>query len=74
MKTYTGMTIPAWQKALEEFDPGAIAALVWVLKKRNGEDVRFSEIDFNLADFEVIADEEPAEDPTSGAMTPAESG
>lgn len=73
VKTYTGLTIPDWQKALEAFDPQAVAALVWILKKRAGEEVRFSELDFNLADFEVETDEDEP-DPTSGATTPAESG
>lgn len=74
VKTYTGMSIPEWQKALEQFDPSAVQALAWLLKKRNGEDVRFSDVDFNLAEFEVIADEGEAADPTSGVTTPAESG
>lgn len=74
VKTYTGMGVTDWNKALEEFDPNAIAALVWILKKRAGEDVRFSDLDFNLADLEILSDEGEVADPTSGATTPAESG
>lgn len=76
VKTYTGLSLQDWMKSLEDFDPPAVAALVWILRTRAGEEVRYSEIDFNLADFEIIPDEGDADaaDPTSGASTPAESG
>ena len=59
IKSYTGLKPPQWQAALTEGDPEALQALVWLLKKRNGEDVRFSDVDFNLADVSVEADEDP---------------
>lgn len=64
IKSYTNLTVTEWQKGLQEFDPMAVAALVWLLKKRAGEDVRFSDVDCNLASFAAIDDEAEA-DPTA---------
>jgi hypothetical protein len=62
VKTKAGMNAKEWHEALQEFDPLAVQALVYLLKRRAGEDVKLSDIDFNLADFEIVPDEEP--DPT----------
>lgn len=62
----TGMKVPQWQKALGEMDAYALGALVWLLRRRAGEtDLRFEDVDFNLADLEDVSEEEP--DPTAAA-------
>lgn len=44
----TGMTYGEWQTALNKGDVVAVAALLWVLKKRAGEIMPFSQLDFDV--------------------------
>src|SRR5699024_8785633 len=46
----TGMTIPRWQKALDDFNSDALAGLVLLLRRRNGEtELQFDDVDFDVA-------------------------
>lgn len=64
----TGLNMKRWQKSLAEMDTPALIALVWLLRRRNGErDLAFADVDFNLASLEVLDDEEPADPPVPAA-------
>jgi hypothetical protein len=63
LKTYTGMTLPKWSAGVDEMDPDAIQALIYLAKKRAGETLRFSDLDsLDFADIELepMDDEEEA--------------
>lgn len=54
MKTLTGLTPPRWSVALDEGDADAVAALIFMAKKRAGETLRFSDLDtLDYADIEM---------------------
>ncbi|HWU24077.1 MAG TPA: hypothetical protein VN088_21255 [Nocardioides sp.] len=68
LKTYTGFTPPRWLAALDEQDPDALAALIYMAKKRAGESLRFSDLDtLDYANFEL-----EVVDPDAGAPSGAE--
>ncbi|MEV7684465.1 hypothetical protein [Streptomyces bungoensis] len=72
LKLHTGFTPPRWLAALDEQDPDALAALIYMAKKRAGETLRFSDLDgLDYADFEMEAVEEP-EDDDEQAEVPAD--
>ncbi|MBY8342017.1 hypothetical protein LXH13_06130 [Streptomyces spinosirectus] len=67
LKTYTGFTPPRWLAALDESDPDAIAALIFMSKKRAGETLRFSDLDtLDYADIQLDF-VEPEPDPDEAA-------
>ena len=68
----TKMTITAWQQGLGEGNPYAMAALVFLLKRRAGEQVDWTTLDFNLSAIEVEGDdaEADASDPSSEPEQP----
>lgn len=54
LKTYTGFTPPRWFAAIDEQDPDALAFLVYLAKKREGEQLRYSDLDtLDYADFDM---------------------
>lgn len=60
----TGWTWMQWLKALLEDEsrpPRAMAFLLWLAKTRAGEQIKFSDLDFNVFSFEWV-DDEPADD------------
>jgi hypothetical protein len=76
LKVLTGFTPPRWMAALDEQDPDAMAALIYLAKKRAGESLRFSDLDtldYHDFDFEVVApeaDQEPSEQTSDGTGQP----
>ena len=59
----TGMTIPRWQKALDEFNSDALAGLVLLLRRRAGEtELQFEDVEFDVASL-TIDDDAPAAPP-----------
>jgi hypothetical protein len=73
IKGATGFTVNAWQQALGELDADAVAALVWLLRRRNGElGLAFDDVDFDLSSL-TVEDDGP-ESPTSGQPAPVNSG
>jgi len=63
LKTYTGFTPPRWLAALDEGDPDACAALIYLAKKRAGENLRFSDLDtLDYHDFDFEVTDPDAED------------
>lgn len=70
VKRATGMNPDEFNKGLAEDDPFAVAALVWVLRRRAGEpDLAFDDCDFNMSELSLVEDEP---DPTPAG--PASSG
>lgn len=67
----TGMTIPRWQKALDEFNSDALAGLVLLLRRRAGEtELLYEDVEFDVASIE-IHDDEPAPPHPPAAAEPA---
>src|SRR4051812_9442604 len=59
----TGMTPVKWEDAINEGDAEAITALIWVARKRNGEpNLRFEDVDGDLATFRPYLHDDPVED------------
>lgn len=70
VKRAIGMNPDEFNKGLGEDDPDAVAALVWILRRRAGEpDLAFDDCDFNLSELKFLPDEP---DPTPAG--PASSG
>lgn len=61
IKQATGLTLKGFAAAADDGDPDAIAALVWILHKREKINVAFDDVDIDFGDFEqVLTDEEKA--------------
>lgn len=63
VKRRTGMTIPEWQQGLQDDDPEAIKALVFLLKQKAGENPDWDTLDFDHGDLDYLSDgpvEQPA--------------
>ena len=70
----TGLRLFAWQAGLNTFDAEAIKGLVYLCKRRAGEQVDWDSLDFNLAGVEFIPDpDEVAEEPAPKEDGPLES-
>lgn len=67
LQKVTGLTVPAWAKALQEGDAYALTGLVWLLWRRNGREVAFDEVEFDIGQLDLQDDEEPGPDPTPPA-------
>jgi hypothetical protein len=61
VKRQTGMTVPEFQQGLVDDDPDAVKALVFLLKRRAGEDPDWETLDFDHADLEYLPDEQVEE-------------
>lgn len=49
-----GMTLRAWQAALNDWNAHAMKALVYMLRKRAGERPDWDTLDFDLAAIEMV--------------------
>ena len=54
LKKVSGLTPPRLWDGVNDFDPEAIKALVWLAGRREGAEVRYSELDFDLGDFTMV--------------------
>jgi len=55
----TGLTYSEFGQAIFKGSTTAYRALVWVLRKRNGEpDIRFKDVDFYIGQLEIDLDDE----------------
>lgn len=68
IKLYTGHGLVSWGKAIFDGDPQAVQALLWLIKKRNGETCEISSLNFDVmalinayADA-MVADKKPEDD------------
>jgi hypothetical protein len=64
LQKITGKTFMQVAEAMKDGDIEALSALVWLAMKRAGSDIRYSDLEFNLADVEI--DEEGDEPDDSG--------
>lgn len=64
LKAVSGLTVMAWHAGLKEGDPEALKALVWLAMTRAGEQVRYGDLDFDLAGLDIEDDQ--AEDAGGG--------
>jgi hypothetical protein len=73
VKRQIGMTIPEWQQGLDEQDPEAQKALVFLLMDRAGENPEWETLDFDHGDLDYEAAEDapagPKEDAGQGSST-----
>ena len=56
-----GYTIREFFTKISDLDPKALQALVWFLRFKRGEQIRFEDVDFNVLDLEA---EDVVPDPT----------
>jgi hypothetical protein len=58
LQKITGKTFMQVAEAMKDGDIEALSALVWLAMKRGGSDIRYSDLEFNLADVEIEEDDE----------------
>lgn len=51
IREFSGWNFSAWDTALREYDDRALTALMWVIRKHNGEQVDIAAVDFPMAQF-----------------------
>lgn len=57
-----GFKAPEWFEGIQAFDAEAVTGLVWLAKRRAGEDVRFTDIVFDLSEFvDTFESDKPAD-------------
>lgn len=54
IKLHTGMGLRSWSKAVDDWDPVAVQALLWAVKKQNGETCHMASLNFSIADFMAV--------------------
>jgi hypothetical protein len=59
LQKITGKTFMQVAEAMRDGDIEALSAMVWLAMRRAGSDIRYSDLEFNLADVDVEDDEEP---------------
>jgi hypothetical protein len=57
LQKITGKTFMQVAEAMKDGDIEALSALVWLAMKRAGSDIRYSDLEFNLADVEIDEDD-----------------
>lgn len=73
LQKVTGMRMQEWGAALAEGDAFAMTGLVWLLYRRNGREVPFDEVEFDIGSLDIQDDEVAAEaGPTEAAEAAAE--
>jgi len=76
LESKLGMPFHAWKTALASGSAKALAAFVWLVLRRNGQDVAWEDIvsgAYDLAENDVEIEEEGGGDPT-GAPSPGGDG
>lgn len=53
----TGYNLKTFFTVIREMDPIALTALVWITWLRNGKDVKFEDVVFDLTKIELVGDE-----------------
>lgn len=59
-----GCTFQEWSERLQSGSMEALAALVWIVQKRENPELRFSEVDFEIGSVEIDEDEVDEVNPT----------
>ena len=73
LQKVTGMRMSEWTTALQEGDAFALTGLVWLLYRREGREMPFDEVEFDIGSIDIQADEEPPEEVPTVAAEAAES-
>lgn len=73
VKKTTGLTVKSFQEGLQEMDPEALQAMVWLARKRAGEAIRLQDVDFDVvalcATLRYVEPPGAETDPPSGQPT-----
>lgn len=65
LQKVTGWRIKEWSDGLAQGDAVAMTALVWLIFRRNGQETRFDDVEFDMGSLSIEDDEaEPVPDPT----------
>lgn len=51
IKLHTGHGLISWQRAIWDAEPQSVAALMWLMKARNGDAVEIATLDFDVMAF-----------------------
>lgn len=70
----TGMRMTEWSSALAEGDAFALTGLVWLLYRREGREVPFDEVEFDMGSIDIQDDEEAAVEPDPTDEAPGADG
>jgi hypothetical protein len=70
LQKVTGMKMQEWGKALEQGDAYALTGLVWLLYRRNGREVPFDEVEFDIGSISIEDDAPAAEEEEPGPTEP----
>lgn len=69
IKRQTGMSLLAFQEALQEVDPDALVAAYWLMMAQNSKAVDMNRVNFKIVKFAAALDDagkrEAAENPTA---------
>lgn len=66
----TGVTFSEWNDQLKRGSLLAMGALVWTILKRDNPNLRFDDVDYDLASFSMSPEEESGVDPTAPSPEP----
>lgn len=66
LQRVTGMRMNEWTKSLQEGDATALTGLIWMLWRRNGREVDFDDVEFDIGALD-IQDDQAEPDPTLAA-------
>jgi hypothetical protein len=58
VKKLTGLNGMAFEEAAEQSDPEALAALIWILHKRDKITIPFDDVDLDFTDFDMAETED----------------
>ncbi|WP_435643876.1 hypothetical protein ACR9VJ_26475 [Streptomyces sp. H49] len=75
IKTHAKMSVPKWMAGIDEGDPDALQALIYLAKKRAGESLRFSDLDtldYADIDLEPVDDETEEKEEQGAAQAPVD--
>lgn len=71
VKQRVGMNLTTWQQGLADLDPAAVKMLVFLLKRRAGEQPDWETLDFDLGGMEMLDDEPEVETGPKGVAPAA---
>lgn len=61
IKNGTGLALKPFFEGIAEMDPLCLQGLVWFLRRKDGEQVALTDVDFAIADLKVEQDDSPPE-------------
>ncbi len=75
IKKHTGMGLKSWAMGLQDMDPDALVAMVYLSKVRAGEAVRWQDLDsLKLNDINLDVPEDDVDPPAQTTRTSSKSG